>query len=284
MRNILLLLFLMSGALCGEDESELIFVYNAKSGMVNEFLDFAHKIVSPSTYNCNLCAISYGNFTMKKKWSDYISSLPVRSTFTYKDKVSEYGYNNIELPSIIFRNGSRSKVIVSSEEINKLKKIDQLINILSDRLKDQGMSIEKQNKNNLSEQEWKEKLTPEEYHILREKGTERPFTGEYDKFYEDGTYKCAGCGTELFSSSSKYDSGCGWPAFYEALPEKIEESEDNSFGMRRIEITCENCGGHLGHVFNDGPQPSGLRYCVNSISLDFDSGDDDNDKRGCKRI
>ena len=277
MRIILLLLFLTSGVLCGEDESELIFIYNAKSGIVNEFLDFAHKIVSPSTYNCNLCAISYGNFTMKKKWSDYISSLPVRSTFTYKDKVSEYGYNNIELPSIIFRNGSRSKVIISSEEINKLKKIDQLINILSDRLKDQGMSIEKQNKNNLSEQEWKEKLTPEEYHILREKGTERPFTGEYDKFYEDGTYKCAGCGTELFSSSSKYDSGCGWPAFYEALPEKIEESEDNSFGMRRIEITCENCGGHLGHVFNDGPQPSGLRYCVNSISLDFDSGDDDND-------
>ena len=277
MRIILLLLFLLSDAICKEDESRLIFIYNAKSGLVNEFLDFAHKIVSPSTYNCNLCAISYGNFTMKRKWSDYISSLPVRSTFTYKDKVSEYGYNNIELPSIIFRNGSRSKVILSSEEINKLKKIDQLINILSDRLKDQGMSIEKQNKNNLSEQEWKEKLTPEEYHILREKGTERPFTGEYDKFYEDGTYKCAGCGTELFSSSSKYDSGCGWPAFYEALPEKIEESEDNSFGMRRIEITCENCGGHLGHVFNDGPQPSGLRYCVNSISLDFDSGDDNND-------
>ena len=277
MKTILLLLFLVSSALCRENESELIFIYNAKSGIVNEFLDFAHKIVSPSTYNCNLCALSYGNFTMKKKWSDYISSLPVRSTFTYKDKVSEYGYNNIELPSIIFRNGSRSKVIISSEEINKLKKIDQLINILSDRLEDQGMSIEKQNKNNLSEQEWKEKLTPEEYHILREKGTERPFTGEYDKFYEDGTYKCAGCGTELFSSSSKYDSGCGWPAFYEALPEKIEESEDNSFGMRRIEITCENCGGHLGHVFNDGPQPSGLRYCVNSISLDFESGDDDND-------
>ena len=277
MRTILLLLFLVSSALCRENESELIFIYNAKSGLVNEFLDFAHKIVSPSTYNCNLCALSYGNFTMKKKWSDYISSLPVRSTFTYKDKVSEYGYDNIKLPSIIFQDKSKSKVIISSEEINKLKKIDQLINILSDRLKDQGMSIKKQNKNNLSEQEWKEKLTPEEYHILREKGTERPFTGEYDKFYEDGTYKCAGCGTELFSSSSKYDSGCGWPAFYEALPEKIEESEDNSFGMKRIEITCENCGGHLGHVFNDGPKPSGLRYCVNSISLDFDSGDKDND-------
>ena len=277
MRTILLLLFLVSSALCKENESELIFIYNAKSGIVNEFLDLAHKIISPSTYNCNLCAISYGNFTMKKKWSDYISSLPVRSTFTYKDKVSEYGYDNIKLPSIIFQDKSKSKVIISSEEINKLKKIDQLINILSDRLKDQGMSIKKQNQNNLSEQEWKEKLTPEEYHILREKGTERPFTGEYDKFYEDGTYKCAGCGTELFSSSSKYDSGCGWPAFYEALPEKIEESEDNSFGMKRIEITCENCGGHLGHVFNDGPQPSGLRYCVNSISLDFDSGDKDND-------
>ena len=277
MRTILLLLSLTSGALCGGDESELIFIYNAKSGLVNEFLDFAHKIVSPSTYNCNLCALSYGNFSMKKKWSDYISSLPVKSTFTYKDKVSEYGYDNIKLPSIIFKDKSKSKVIISSEEINKLKKIDHLINILSDRLKDQGMSIKKENKNNLSEQEWKEKLTPEEYHILREKGTERPFTGEYDKFYEDGTYKCAGCGTELFSSSSKYDSGCGWPAFYEALPEKIEESEDNSFGMKRIEITCENCGGHLGHVFNDGPQPSGLRYCVNSISLDFDSGDDDND-------
>ena len=277
MKTILLLLFFISAALGRENESELIFIYNAKSGIVNEFLDFAHKIVSPSTYNCNLCALSYGNFSMKKKWSDYISSLPVKSTFTYKDKVSDYGYDNIKLPSIIFQDKSKLEVIISSEEINKLKKIDQLINILSDRLKDQGMSIEKQNKNNLSEQEWKEKLTPEEYHILREKGTERPFTGEYDKFYEDGTYKCAGCGTELFSSSSKYDSGCGWPAFYEALPEKIEESEDNSFGMRRIEITCENCGGHLGHVFNDGPQPSGLRYCVNSISLDFESGDDDND-------
>ena len=115
MRTILLLLFLVSSALCKENESELIFIYNAKSGLVNEFLDFAHKIVSPSTYNCNLCAISYGNFTMKKKWSDYISSLPVRSTFTYKDKVSEYGYDNIKLPSVIFRNGSKSKVIISSE-------------------------------------------------------------------------------------------------------------------------------------------------------------------------
>ena len=274
MRNILLLLFLMSAALCKENKSELIFIYNAKSGLVNEFLDFAHKIISPSTYNCNLCAITYDNFSMKKKWSDFITSLPVRSKFIYKDKVSNYGYDNIKLPSIILRDKSKSDVIILSEDINKLKKIDQLINMLNDRLKELGMSVEKHNKNNLSEEQWKEKLTPEEFHILREKGTERPFTGEYDKLYEAGTYKCAGCGTELFSSSSKYDSGCGWPAFYDALPEKIEESEDNSFGMKRIEITCENCGGHLGHVFNDGPQPSGLRYCVNSISLDFDSLDD----------
>ena len=277
MKCILFILFLISTSQGRENQGELIFIYNAKSGFVNEFLDLVHKNLSPNTYNCNLCAITYGTFTMKPIWTKYISSLPLKSSFTYKDKVSHYGFDNLKLPSIIFRNGSRSKVIISSEEINKLKKIDQLINILSDRLKDQVMSIEKQNKNNLSEQEWKEKLTPEEYHILREKGTERPFTGEYDKFYKDGTYKCAGCGTELFSSSSKYDSGCGWPAFYEAIPEKIEESEDNSFGMKRIEITCENCGGHLGHVFNDGPQPSGLRYCVNSISLDFESGDDDND-------
>ena len=277
MRNIVLLLFLTSTALCKKNESELIFIYNAKSGLVNEFLDLAHKIVSPSTYNCNLCAISFDKFTMKKKWSDYISSLPVKSTFTYKDKISKYDYDNIKLPTIILRKESKSDVIIPYNKINKFKNIEQLIELLNKRLKDLGMDTKNQNKNNLSEKEWKEKLTPEEYHILREKGTERPFTGEYDKFYEDGTYKCAGCGIELFSSSSKYDSGCGWPAFYEALPEKIEESEDNSFGMKRVEITCENCGGHLGHVFNDGPQPSGLRYCVNSISLDFESGNDDND-------
>lgn len=277
MRNIALLLLLMSVALCKENESELIFIYNAKSGLINEILDLAHKIVSPSTYDCNLCVISFDKFAMKKKWSDYIRSLPVKSTFTYKDKISDYGYDNIRLPSIILRNESKSDVIIPYNKINKFKNIEQLIELLNEKLKDLGMSKKNQNKNDFSEEEWKEKLTPEEYHILREKGTERPFSGEYDKFYEDGIYKCAGCGVELFSSSSKYDSGCGWPAFYEALPEKIEESEDNSFGMKRVEITCENCGGHLGHVFNDGPQPSRLRYCVNSISLDFDSGNDDND-------
>ena len=256
-----------------EENLELIFIYNAKSGVVNELIDFAHKIVSPETYDCNLCAISYGAFSMKKKWSTYIETLPFKSTFTYKDKFSKNGYSNIKFPSVFIQSNEKLDEIISATEINGIKNLDQLIDLLNQKLYQQGIDMKKQKKNELTEEEWKKKLTPEEFHILREKGTERPFTGEYDKFYKDGTYKCAGCGTELFTSSSKYNSGCGWPAFYEAMPEKIQESADNSFGMKRVEITCENCGGHLGHVFNDGPQPSGLRYCVNSISLDFDSKD-----------
>ncbi|MBC8172717.1 MAG: peptide-methionine (R)-S-oxide reductase MsrB [Chitinophagales bacterium] len=121
-----------------------------------------------------------------------------------------------------------------------------------------------------TEQEWKNILTPEQYTILREKGTERPFTGKYDLFFEPGTYVCAGCGHELFISDSKFNSGCGWPAF-DAPVEKsaIEYKKDKGFGMMRVEILCSNCGGHLGHVFNDGPTETGERYCVNSASLNF---------------
>ena len=122
-----------------------------------------------------------------------------------------------------------------------------------------------------SAEEWKGILTPQQYAVLREAGTERPFTGEYWSHHEPGTYRCAGCGAELFDSSTKFDSGCGWPSFYESLDKsKVEEREDNSFGMHRIEVLCKACGGHLGHVFPDGPRPTGLRYCINSISLKFE--------------
>ena len=123
-----------------------------------------------------------------------------------------------------------------------------------------------------SEEEWRGILTPEQFHILREKGTERPFTGEYWDYNESGIYRCAGCGEILFTSDTKFDSGCGWPSFYEALDkEKVVETLDTSYGMRRIEVTCAKCGGHLGHVFNDAPRtPTGLRYCINSASIQFD--------------
>ena len=119
-----------------------------------------------------------------------------------------------------------------------------------------------------TEAEWKAELTPEQYHVLREKGTERPYTGEFDHSFDQGTYTCAGCGAQLFASDAKYDSGCGWPAFYApAGEEAVEEETDVSYGMTRTEVMCAACGGHLGHVFPDGPQPTGLRYCINSAAL-----------------
>jgi peptide-methionine (R)-S-oxide reductase len=122
-----------------------------------------------------------------------------------------------------------------------------------------------------SDAEWRSMLTPEQYHILRQKGTERPWTGALTQNKDTGEYLCAGCGAVLFGSDSKFESGCGWPSFYIPKDSKaIAEHEDNSFGMRRVEVTCARCGGHLGHVFPDGPKPTGLRYCINSASLTFE--------------
>jgi peptide-methionine (R)-S-oxide reductase len=122
-----------------------------------------------------------------------------------------------------------------------------------------------------SEADWKKELTPEQYRIMREKGTERAFTGAYVDNHDKGMYRCAACHEPLFDSDTKYDSGSGWPSFFKPLaPDAVETEEDRSHGMRRIEVTCRKCGAHLGHVFEDGPKPTGLRYCINSASLDFE--------------
>jgi peptide-methionine (R)-S-oxide reductase len=119
--------------------------------------------------------------------------------------------------------------------------------------------------------QWRAELSPEQYHVCREHGTERPFTGKYNAYHADGVYRCSCCGADLFDSAHKFDSGTGWPSFWQPLAqEAVGSSEDTSHGMRRTEVHCKQCGAHLGHVFPDGPNPTGLRYCINSVSLDFD--------------
>jgi peptide-methionine (R)-S-oxide reductase len=121
----------------------------------------------------------------------------------------------------------------------------------------------------MSDEEWKKKLTPEQFQVLRKHGTERAGASPLDHFYEPGTYYCAGCGAPLFDSDTKFNSGSGWPSFYQPMDDAVETSTDRSFFMVRTEAHCQKCGGHLGHVFEDGPQPTGLRYCMNGCALDF---------------
>jgi peptide-methionine (R)-S-oxide reductase len=136
---------------------------------------------------------------------------------------------------------------------------------------DKSAGFETSEKIQKSDAEWRASLTPEQYHVLRQKGTERPWTGTLTQNKATGEYACAGCGAVLFGSDAKFESGCGWPSFYIPKDSKaIAEHEDSSFGMRRVEVTCARCGGHLGHVFPDGPKPTGLRYCINSASLTFE--------------
>jgi methionine-R-sulfoxide reductase len=160
--------------------------------------------------------------------------------------------------------GFISFVIATISCNNNVVNTQTKINIMNNEMNSDSTLVNK------TDSEWNAQLTKDQYYVLRKKGTERPFTSKWENNYDGGIYSCVGCGNELFKSDSKFDAGCGWPSFFEALDSsKIKTEIDNTLGMQRVEIMCAKCGGHLGHVFDDGPKPTGLRYCVNGTALNF---------------